>query len=45
VQCCLLILPLVVVGGSPEVTDGTLRIWFTPNIKNPATNGVEIIAE
>jgi len=28
-----------------EVTDGTLRITFTPNIENPAINGIEIIAE
>ncbi len=28
-----------------EVTDGTLRITFTPNIQNPAINGIEIFAE
>jgi endoglucanase len=28
-----------------EVTDGKLRITFTPNIENPAINGIEIIAE
>ncbi len=27
------------------VTDGTLRITFTPNIENPAINGIEIFAE
>ena len=28
-----------------EVTDGKLRITFTPNIENPAINGIEIFAE
>jgi len=28
-----------------EVTDGKLRITFTPNVQNPAINGVEIFAE
>ena len=28
-----------------EVTNGKLRITFTPNIENPAINGIEIIAE
>jgi len=27
------------------VTDGKLRITFTPNIENPAINGIEIFAE
>jgi enterochelin esterase-like enzyme len=27
------------------VTDGKLRITFTPNIENPAINGIEILAE
>ena len=28
-----------------EVTDGNLRITFTPNIENPAINGIEIFSE
>ncbi len=28
-----------------EVTEGKLRITFTPNIENPAINGIEIFAE
>jgi enterochelin esterase-like enzyme len=28
-----------------EVTNGKLRITFTPNIENPAINGIEIFAE
>jgi len=28
-----------------EVTDGKLRITFTPNIENPTINGIEIFAE
>ncbi|MEW6236152.1 MAG: malectin domain-containing carbohydrate-binding protein [Candidatus Omnitrophota bacterium] len=28
-----------------EVTDGKLRITFTPNIQNPAINGIEIFAQ
>ncbi|MBN1846136.1 MAG: hypothetical protein JW810_10670 [Sedimentisphaerales bacterium] len=28
-----------------EVTDGSLRITFTPNVENPAINGIEIFAE
>lgn len=28
-----------------EVTDGKLRITFTPNVENPAINGIEIFAE
>ena len=28
-----------------EVTDGKLRITFTPNVQNPAINGIEIFAE
>ncbi|MBN2131766.1 MAG: malectin, partial [Sedimentisphaerales bacterium] len=28
-----------------EVTDGKLKITFTPNIENPAINGIEIFAE
>jgi hypothetical protein len=28
-----------------EVTDGKLRITFTPNIENPAINGIEIFTE
>ncbi|NLH17405.1 MAG: serine/threonine protein kinase, partial [Phycisphaerae bacterium] len=28
-----------------EVTNGKLRIEFTPNIENPAINGIEIFAE
>jgi hypothetical protein len=27
------------------VTDGKLRITFTPNIQNPAINGIEMFAE
>ena len=27
------------------VTDGKLKISFTPNIENPAINGIEIFAE
>jgi hypothetical protein len=27
------------------VTDGKLRITFTPNVENPAINGIEIFAE
>ena len=27
------------------VTDGKLRITFTPNVENPAVNGIEIFAE
>jgi enterochelin esterase-like enzyme len=28
-----------------EVTDGKLRITFTPDVQNPAINGIEILAE
>jgi len=28
-----------------EVTDGKLKITFTPNVENPAINGIEIFAE
>ncbi|MCH5374096.1 MAG: malectin, partial [Planctomycetes bacterium] len=28
-----------------EVTDGKLRITFTPKVQSPAINGIEILAE